>query len=299
MCRIKHAKRVWNKLIGRPSTPEVGIIADLLGAHRTTIDRRLKKQRLRVQRAILAIPEVPQLSWQDWQDAMEYCKLELLNTNKHLGHNVPEVSAALAGSAHGLCEHYTDIDTCEDEEADMPESYILAVSLSQSCFSVTYTYTQSAITSILEKEVTRVDLGLGALNSSKGHSDYWVQLRNAIIDVGRSSPRPLTTLLILGEEGDNPSFRKTVQEALRELLPQPLDDLSMLSELSSDSSLDLRPLWLAARGAAEFAKRTQESPAGCREPPRCVALRRSSSDEGSVWEESSIDVLQQSVQIEL
>lgn len=299
LCRIAHAKRLWNKFLGRPSTPEVGIIAELINAHRISIDRTLEQQNISVKRAILAIPEIPQLSWQDWQDAMEHCGLELLHTYKHIGQQVSEVSAAFAGSSYGLCQHYTDIDTCEDEEADMPYSYVLAVSLSQACFSAANTYMQSAFKDALGRQVTRLDLGLGASNGSEGYDVFWSQIRNAIVDVGRLSPKPLTTLLILGEEGHNPRFRTTIQEALRELLSMPFDDSSLLLELSSDSTLDQKPLWLAARGAAEFAKRTQESPAACKEPARCAAVRATPNIKGGDSGESYLRAGKQSNQVEL
>ena len=209
---------------------------------------------------------------------MEYADLTMLSTHKHIGDKVSEVSAAFAGSYHGLCKHYEDVDACEDEEAAMPVSHILALSLSQTSFSAAYTYMQAAYRSILEKEATRFDLGLqnlplGGEDCQEEKASYWSRIRSTIIEVGRASSGTLNTLLLLGEDADNPEFIRTVQDALRVLLPDtsPQDIPMMLVSQKQDSKIE--PLYLAARGAAEFAKRALEAPANCKEPAHCAENR--------------------------
>ena len=276
-CPVSRAMRQWNKLLGRPSTTEVGIIADLIRSLHTAADQKLGLSSTK--RALLSTPNLPGLSLEDLQDAMEYTGLTMLSTHKHIGDKVSVVSAAFAGSYHGLCEHYEDIDACEDEEAAMPIAHILALSLSQTSFSAAYTYMQAAYRSILEKEATRFDLGLqdlppGGEGPEEKKALYWSSIRETIIDIGRASRGTLDTLFLLGEDANNPDFIRTVQDALRVLLPNtpPQVISTMLSSEKQDGD-ELEPLYLAARGAAEFAKRAQEAPAGCKEPAHCAENR--------------------------
>jgi hypothetical protein len=173
---------------------------------------------------------------------------------------------------HGLCKHYDNCDTCEDEEADMPYSHTLALSFSHAEFSAAYILMQSAFSSLAEKGVVRFDLDLG--NLPKGEDEkawYWSKVKDSIVSVGRVAYRPLTDLLLLGEDADNVEFNKVVEEALWELIPNNPGRIRIPSEERSSDTLD--PLYVAARGAAEFAKRAQEAPASCVEPPHCAENR--------------------------
>lgn len=294
-CSIESAKRRMNKLLGRPSTPNVGTIASLI--QRLLVNAQDKVIPLSITCALITIPDTPGLTHADLGDAMEYLGLTLISTHKHIPSTVSELSAAYAGSNLGLCTHYTNVDTCEDEEADIPTSHILALSLTQHSFSAAYTYMSTAYRSLLEASSTRFDLGLEHLSSGSDSIEmelqtrcparYWSSIFDVIIEIGRASLRPLTTLLLLGEDAENADFVRTVQEALRELLPEASaeevaamvlgsgereadSDGGVVGERISGSSKILDPLYLAARGAAEFAKRAQEAPAGCIEPARCA-----------------------------
>lgn len=98
-------------------------------------------------------------------------------------------------------------------------------------------------------------------------------MRARIVEVGRPLRRTLTTLLILGEDAENPDFILTVKEALRELLPSAATQNVSTMILSGKRNGESEPLYLAARGAAEFAKRAQEAPAGCKERAHCAVNR--------------------------
>lgn len=304
-CSIESAKRRMKKLLGRPSTPDVGTIASLIQP--LLVNAQDKVTPLGIIRALVTIPDTPGLTHADLGDAMEHLGLTLISTHKHIPSAVSELSAAYAGSNIGLCTHYADVDTCEDEEADMPTSHILALSLTQHSFSAAYTYMSAAYRSLLEASSTRFDLGMEHLSSGSDFGEieleigcptrYWSRIFEVIIEIGRASLRPLTTLLLLGEDAENPDFVRTVQEALRELLPEASaeevaammlvsgerkadGDGEVVGEQTGGSSEMLDPLYLAARGAAEFAKRAQEAPAGCVEPARCAKNRGPAENEG-------------------
>ena len=273
---MRQAKRRWNKLLGRPSTPEVGTIAKLISKIHTVLDEKLEPYVTK--KALVAVPSLPGLSHEDLQDALEYTGLTILITHKHISNKVSEVSAAMAGSGYGLCEHYENLDACETEDADMPVSHILALSLSQTSFSAAYTYMQAAYESDIEKETIHYDLGLQNFPTNKGDTReeealYWSRMRAAIVEVGHASRGALTTLLLLGEDANNPGFIRTVQDALRELFPDASAQNILAVLLSGKQNSDVTPLYLAARGAAEFAKRAQEAPAGCEEPAHCAVNR--------------------------
>jgi len=269
-CLAARAKRRWNKLLGRPSTPEVGTIAKLVENLRFVVEDKLEP--ISMKKVLITIPYLPGLSYEDLQDAAEYAGLTLLTTHKNIPDQVSEVSAAFAGSGHGLCEHYDDLDSCEDEEADMPYSQILALSLSQTSFSAAYTFMQSAYRSIIEKETTRFDLGLMHCPTTDEEKEalYWSQVQDSIVKVGRATRERLTVLLILGEDGTNRAFIRTVKDALRELHSNTEASTVFVSG-SGNGEID--PLYVAAKGAAELAKRAQEAPAGCKEAAHCAVNR--------------------------
>jgi hypothetical protein len=212
--------------------------------------------------ALPTMPNLPGLEQEDLQDALQHIGLRALVTHKHSRY-VWETSAAFAGMGFGLCAHPEDCDACEDEEADMPFRHILALSLTDRSFGAAYTYTQSAFWSSHETESVQFELGL----ENEGEEAYWDRMREVIVGVGREAKRPLDTLLLLGEGAGHPEFVKTVQEALLKLYPGSGPGPSVRLWGQGD------PLYVAARGAAEFAKRAQASPPNCREPARCFENR--------------------------
>jgi len=260
-------KRRLNKLRGLPATRDVGIIASLISELRDAVDSQLGDGA--TSKVLPTLPTLPGLRQEDLSDAMEYAGLSLLVTHKHYGAYAGETSSAFAGMGFGLCEHYEKCYTCEAEEAHMPFSHVLALSLSQNSFSAAYTYMQSAFESFHESEIMRFDLGLEEEVDDRDW--YWSQIRESIVTVGRTAQRPLNTVVLLGEDGDNPHFIEVVQEVLLEL------DLVGHGMRVSNQRMRERaaadPLYIAARGAAEFAKRAQASPPNCREPPHCAENR--------------------------
>ena len=167
----------------------------------------------------------------------------------------------------------------------MPTSHILALTLTKHSFSAAYTYMTAAYHSLLETSSTHFGLGLdhlyvddadcGFCPSKMDPDSFWTRTLGIILQTGRTSTRPLTTVLLLGEAADDSEFKRTVQEALRMLLSKQ-SAMSSLQISVSREAFD--PVYLAATDAAEFAKRALEAPAGCREPARCADNRRDRGD---------------------
>ena len=108
---------------------------------------------------------------------------------------------------HGLCKHYDNCDTCEDEEADMPYSHTIVLSFSHASFGAAYILMQSSFSSRAEKEVLRFDLGLSNLPQYEDErAPYWTDVRHTIVSFGRVAYRSLTDLLLMGEGADNLNF---------------------------------------------------------------------------------------------
>jgi hypothetical protein len=234
-----------------------------------------------MKKVLPAIPQLPGL-WRiaehDLTDALEYAGLGRLSTHKHIPKDVSETSATLAGLNYGLCMDYNHVDKCEDEENHDARFHVLTLSLSQTAFTATCSLMRSAYIDGPLRDITSFDLGLRNVPKDEiGKERYWKDIRNAIVDVGRKPVGPLRYILLVGEDADNPIFGRVVKDALRSLIPAAEIEKSevVFSGLNArSSSLNAySPLYVAARGAAEFAKRAQEAPVGCIEPAHCAGNR--------------------------
>ncbi|KAI9867546.1 MAG: hypothetical protein M1813_008345 [Trichoglossum hirsutum] len=258
----KHLKRQLNKRRGLPATPDVGVLGNLIKQLRSASEENLRRS---ISAAVAARPHLPGLTPEDLNDAMEYAGLRNLRAYNYFG-DVSETSAAFAGMGQGLCEHYADINTCEEEDSNLPLQYILALSFTRVSLSLSLSSLRDAHANYESKAIIAWDLGLSALDQTPDPAAYWDLVRSAIRDIALKSPQPITTLLLLGEESTNATFLDVVRDALRDLLGF---DLLRVGILSSPE-----PLYVAAKGAAEFAKRFQETPWNCKEPERCRENRR-------------------------
>lgn len=255
---LKRAKRQLNKRRGLPATEDVGIIANMIKELRLACETSLGHS---ITAAVAARPNLPGMRVEDLDDAMQYAGLHSLRTYNYFG-DVSETSAAFAGMGYGLCSTPRDLDTCEDEEAEMPLQYVLAVGFTQSSLTVTYTPLRDAHTSREHISVLDYDLGLGSLSHFPDASTYWNRVRSTISGVAATAPEPLTTLLLLGEDGADEKFLDVVRDALGGMQ-------ALTTSRFWSLSVQNDPLYTAATGAAEFAKRFQEMPWGCKEPARC------------------------------
>ena len=217
----------------------------------------------RVEAAVAAMPILPGMTREDHEDAMYFAGLTTLGSYNYFG-SVSEVSAVFAGMGYGLCSNPREIDVCEDEEAAMPLRYVLAVGLTDSLLSATYTTLRHAHSSFEAKTILNFDLGLEALqNHHYDASTYWNRVRTSISNVAALASEPIDTLLLHGEGGMKGELLDVIHEILGGNVQSPLNSPT----LQLSASLD--PLYIAARGAAEFAKRFQETPWGCKEPEWC------------------------------
>jgi len=120
--------------------------------------------------------------------------------------------------------------------------------------------------------------GLEALPSYSSADAYWDHVRDTIKSLVQSTAEfrtslPFTTVLLLGESARNPDFLRVLRDILRELD----GSQNLAAAFNVDKVVD--PLYAAACGAAEFAKRIQEaSPYNCIEDESCARSQRDQED---------------------
>lgn len=251
-CRIYWAQRWLNKKRGLPATPDVGILADVLGSLHKAMSSRLDNH---VDHAVISRPDLIHLVTEDIEEAASLAGFTSQQT-RHIAGRVTETSAAYAGSGRGLCKHYEDIEFCEDEEIYLPIHVAIRLTLTETALTGSCVWFQSAYFDFSSIDKFYFDLGAG--NFSQDPPGWAERVQAAVFEIGSSCERFPDLLLVLGDHAAKPEFVKAVKAALRELLRSVADPgLHMLAAsdvLDAEAETD-DSTFLAARGAAEFARR--------------------------------------------
>ena len=203
----------------------------------------------------------PGLTAEDLEDAMQYAGVGVLRSY-NTDPLISETSAAFTGTDYGLCSNPRDIDACEDKEAVMPRRRLLAIGLTDSLLTITYDICQDAYFAIQRTSIIKEELGLQGLDRYNNPSFYWNSIRTAIVNVTAAASKPINTPLLLGEHGANEKLLNVIRNALGGV-QSPLSSANLYAFQYRD------PLYVAARGAAEFARRFQRMPWGCKELVHC------------------------------
>ena len=176
------------------------------------------------------------------------------------------VSARMAAVAHciGLCEHYTDSRRCYFEVEKIPLETVLVLEYNSVALTGSLQYPGGIpnwVMSGVSKFNYFIDDMLGASNSTAEYnSSYWQEVTARIADFVQTQEQSFTRLIILGEAAGEPNFHQALRDAL--------STFSYIAEQIVD------PIFTAARGAAEFAKRGMVAQQLlCIEPYECRELR--------------------------
>jgi hypothetical protein len=135
-----------------------------------------------------------------------------------------------------------------------------------------------AMTHAEDRHVFDWSAGLEALPLYPSADAYWDHVRHTMKSFVQSTTdfrasRLFTTVLLLGESATDPDFLRVMRDTPREI-----QGCGNPTAFNLDKVVD--PLYAAARGAAEFAKRIQETPPGnCIEDESCA---RPPPDRGEV-----------------
>lgn len=296
----KYLRRL-NKVLGRPSTQDVGIISDVVSKLKVAAENQLSAS---IDRVVVTTPRFEALTSEDLNDALEHSGLRSwLIYSLPYPTRISEANAAFAANGNGLCKQYTNLYECQEETEDMPLHQVYAVTycspfsspFNPSPFPADFlfsSFTQKALYTALvpitnafsntaDQHLVDFAAGLDSLTSYASTAAYWAhvraQLRSTLESATGWGRRPITKVILLGESATNLDFQTALKDALSGVTMLPSAEVSLQvsaeqPEMSSDVVAD--PVYAAARGAALYARWRQEVPWNCTERETCEDERR-------------------------
>ena len=188
---------------------------------------------------------------EDLQDAFEHLGLRYLSFPVRYD-ILHETSAAYAGYGYGLCSEYTDRNACKREQLGMPLDVVMAVLYTRTVLTVSLSVIGSGyyIYEPLDRHLLDFSLGYDARSLSADKEDYWEAVGSKLEQILIRNPyceRPAKVLL-MGDRVRDDDFQRTLMKAMGNQKAQLTEILIRDSE------------GVAAKGAAEFAKRVPYDP---------------------------------------
>lgn len=238
--------RKLRKRIGLPASADVGNIADLLAALRDKANDFVQEK---FTTAVATIPHLVAVYNEDITDALEHVGLNMHGI-WYYEHLVYETISAYAGLGLGLCRNYTNAADCLDTQREWERDIIMPVLYTRSALTMSFAPVRGAYFLWEPSYRHRVDFDLGSdklasLQTPEEVKRYWSQVRTKLVEVMVERPaydKP-HKIILMGESASDPEFVRNLWLALATVM----DRAPVL--------LDADPLFAAAKGAAEFAKR--------------------------------------------
>ena len=289
LSRWKKLRRSFNKKIGRPATPDVGIIATMLV---TLSDATFTVVANPLNRVTMSHSRVQGLAEEDLWDALEYARLRPwvaadlprpkavlpLPAAGAYPSRLLESYAVFAGHSKGLCKHYKNFWQCAEEQDQVPMETTLVVGITPTDLRGEIIRTRSAFTDLQPRKGDRafLDLELG-LATSDDKPDFWTRVTDKLQGFGATVPEGflIDTILLTGENATHPAFLQALRSAFvgNGYLQAGKDDWGPLSFVHEGEAV-VNPVFASARGAAQYARWRQEAPIGCEEQEKCEEERR-------------------------
>lgn len=242
-------RQKWRRLrkrIGLPASADVGVMADLLRELRDKANDFVKE---RFTTAVITAPHLVALYREDIADALEHIGLCMYRIWLYR-HLVYETASAYAGSGLGLCTDYANASHCFDVQEDWPRDIIFPVLYTRTALTMSLAPVKGMYYIWEPSYRYRMDFDLGSdkllsLETPQEIQDYWSQVRDKLVEVfiDRSGYDKPHKIILQGESASEPDFIRNLWTALAPYMPED-------PELFADD-----PLYVAAKGAAEFAKR--------------------------------------------
>ncbi|RGP69683.1 hypothetical protein FSPOR_4495 [Fusarium sporotrichioides] len=290
LSRWEKLRRSFNKKIGRPATPDVGIIASMLVS---LCDVTSIAVTTPLDRVAVSHPRIPGLAEPDLWDALEYAHIRpwvaaglprpkvVLPLPAAGGYpsRLLESYAVFAGHGKGLCKYYKNFWQCEEEQVNAPLETTLVVGITPTDLRGEIIRTWSAFPRFQPRPGDRAfaDLNLG-LATSDDVPDFWARVTERLQTFCGTVPEDfrLETILLTGENATHPTFLQALQNALvgNGYLERESDSGGKISSIYGGAAA-IDPVFASARGAAQYARWRQEAPIGCEEQDRCKEERRS------------------------
>ncbi|KAJ4141785.1 hypothetical protein NW768_001003 [Fusarium equiseti] len=288
--RWEKLRRYFNKSIGRPATPDVGIIANMLVSLRDVTSIVIEGP---LDRVAMSHTRIRGLAEVDLWDALEYARLRpwvaadlprakvVLPLPPAGGYpsQLLESYAVFAGHGKGLCKHYKNFWQCEEEQDNVPLETTLVVGITPTDLRGEIIRTWSAFTHLQPRKGDRAfaDLQLG-LDTAENKHDFWARVTDRLQNFCSTVPEGfrLDNVLLTGENATNPAFLRALRTALLSngYMHAEVDggkQALFAHEIEGSAAID--PVFASARGAAQYARWRQEAPIGCEEQKRCEEER--------------------------
>lgn len=289
LSRWEKLRRSFNKKIGRPATPDIGIIATMLVSLRDVTSAAVTSP---LDRVAVSHSRIQGLAEPDLWDALEYARVRpwvaaglprpkvVLPLPPAGGYpsRLLESYAVLAGHGKGLCKHYKDFWQCEEEQDNVPLETTLVVGITPTDLRGDIIRTWSAFTDLQPRRGDRtfVDLDLG-LSTAEDNPDFWVRVTERLRGFCGTVPKGfrLDTILLTGENATHPAFLQALRIALigNRYLQRESDSRGKIKFVHEGGEV-IDPAFASARGAAQYARWRQEAPIGCEEQDRCEEERK-------------------------
>ena len=240
--------RKARKAIGLPASHDVGVLAKMLSDLRSRVEEQISKP---VESAGVATLNLVALYQEDLQDAFEYVGLRYLTFPVRYG-VLYETSAAYAGYKFGLCSDYTNRSACKTEQVHMPKDVVMTVLYTRTALTVSLSIMESAyyLYEPPHRHLLDFSLGYDARPLNGANEGYWDAVGLKLEQILIENPyyeRPAKVLL-MGDCARDETFQRILKKALNQQLGELPEILGRGSE------------GVAAKGAAEFAKRIPYDP---------------------------------------
>ena len=265
---LDEVKRRLNRILGRPATPEIGVIANFLLKIK---DEVRQKSGITIHDAVIATPNLfesdnvhRQQFQQDLDEASNNVGIKPVLSPSWIS----AFSAGATSQGWGICSSYTDVEKCEAEEGKLRLETALTVEYTRDALVVALVSFDTARSA--SDKLTRLSYNAGAdHDTNEGH---WNLVKKHILELPRQyRGRDITKILVTGDKSESPKLLEILREVIEGLVIN-RPDLGAVGK-------GYDPVIAVARGAAELAKRKQEAPRDCVEPPRCQEIRRKMKEE--------------------
>lgn len=273
---LDHLQRFLNKFFGRPANRKTVILAEMLAQLRAFIESALPSI-TPVTHAIITSPDGMCLTDWEMNDVLDYLRIENLMEGPD---SLYSISAAHAGTGHGLCKEYTKLYRCEAEDhLGFPYKNVLNVDFSDQALRMTIKGMRTYKAFGGGEAVVDTDLGYVEGLDDEEMEELFVGIGGKMRSFVQSQRRKITMILLTGTRVGEHRFKKTLRDALENLVAtQAMEEIDR--SFSKDVGVDVHTVFATAKGAAEVAKRRMEAPVRCLWREDCEALKAGKHEEG-------------------
>ncbi|CZR67395.1 uncharacterized protein PAC_17294 [Phialocephala subalpina] len=260
---LDRAKRLARKFKGIPSTEDVATLSSMLSQLRWLFSR---ETHMDVYGVVLSMRQMANLLPEDLTEALDWSAMYLIRSYKHQYGPLHNANSAWAGMGMGICEHWQDIEKCEEEEERFTPKQSLALTYTYDELAVEIVVMLNAHTSFRIVQERFTDLSYGTWDNDRSNMTYWDTIGRKVVETSKKSAWPIEELILMGEYAEEKRFLDSIWKALGDTL-----DIQKLWEPLQRPGFNAE--FVAARGAGEMAKRWQGETWNCVEGDWCEGNR--------------------------